>query len=635
MGSGASQSGGMAVRQQMGAAGYEHVWKSDFKAKRENYWSISASANHTDSPRSSWQSTETFLTGTSSTQTNSKRSSRDHQLKTPLDFTAFINLSPKNTLFLTAHAEYAGTETSNNTELQTYETSVLINTQRYHSIGFSRGLSTSAEAHLTHYTPKGALGTKVNINYSDTKAHGNSLGEYSYLHPSAVSALGGSSSVKRPLGPSVPAESSSPSPIIDRQSYEAPHRHLTAAVQFALSHAFTKQAMFHANWKTAYDHNYRDEQRWRADEIDTGNSFHRVDDQWLNEFRSDVNLTLGKFTLKPALALALRHERTSYRRGRLDTLACRNLLLPQPSLDITFRIRKQMTLKGSISFAAIPSQLTDALSYTDDTNPLYILQGNPALHTSHTLASSLRYNFLLPRATQAFGIAVNYAKTYNPIATVLHYNSTTGAYRAQKQNVRGGNSWGATLTYDRSLAKNLQFQNTLSENWNASYGLLTMVDEQAGISYNRQQSSHLRDRLGLIYDIDHLTVSSFHEFNWERYAYSDAAQETGNIFRYSTQLNVRYHLKQWTFILDPHFYLNRGYLSEAMNNNLFVLNGEVRYKFLKNRAELIFAVRDLLNKETDYSSVITATSHTESGRSFLHHYATLTFRYKLEPKKKM
>ena len=86
--------------------------------------------------------------------------------------------------------------------------------------------------------------------------------------------------------------------------------------------------------------------------------------------------------------------------------------------------------------------------------------------------------------------------------------------------------------------------------------------------------------------------------------------------------------------LDPHFYLNRGYLSDAMNNNLFVLNGEVSFKFLKNRAELILAARDLLNKETDYSSVITATTHTESGQSFLHHYATLTFRYKLEAKKK-
>jgi hypothetical protein len=56
---------------------------------------------------------------------------------------------------------------------------------------------------------------------------------------------------------------------------------------------------------------------------------------------------------------------------------------------------------------------------------------------------------------------VNYAKTYDPIGTVLHYNSQTGGYRAQKQNVRGGNSWGGELSYDRTFAKNLQFQKVI------------------------------------------------------------------------------------------------------------------------------------------------------------------------------
>ena len=113
----------------------------------------------------------------------------------------------------------------------------------------------------------------------------------------------------------------------------------------------------------------------------------------------------------------------------------------------------------------------------------------------------------------------------------------------------------------------------------------------------------------------------------------DAAQETEKVFRYATQLKVRYHYRQWTFALDPHFYLNRGYRSDAMNNNLLVLNAEVSCKFLKNRASLILAARDLLNQETDYSSSISATTHSESGKSLLHHFVTLTFRYKLERKK--
>ncbi len=602
-----AQSGGTAVRQQMGAAGYKHVWQPQFKAKRENYWSLSASANHTDRPQSEWENVQTFLPGTSPTQTNSRRTSYEHQFKTPLDFSAFVNLSPKNTLYLSAHADYGQSETSNEAELQTYENTVPINTRHYHSADFSRGLTTAAEAQLTHYTPKGALGTKVNINYSDTKAHGNSSGEYHYLQTSTQTT--------------------------DLQRFEAPHRHLAAAVQFALSHAFTKQVMFHANLKTAYDHKFRDEQRWRAGVIDGDNSFDRVDDQWSGEFRSGVNLTLRKLSLKPVLSTQMLSQRTSYRRAALDTVARRSLLLPRPSLELTYRVAKQQALKATASYVATPSQLIDCIAYRDDTNPLYIIEGNPDLTTTRTLNASLRYNFMLAHGSQAFAFTMDYAKTYDPIGTVLHYNSQTGGYRARKQNVRGGNSWGASVKYDRTLAKNLQFQSTLSEHRNASYGILTIVDEQKGLTYNRQQSSHLRERLGLIYEIDHLTVSSFHDFNWERYAYSDAAQKTENIFRYSTQLNVRYRFKQWTFTLDPHFYLNRGYLSDAMNNNLFVLNAEVTYKFLKERAELMLSARDLLNKETDYNSTISATSHTEGGERFLHSYVTLSLRYRWDPKK--
>lgn len=607
MGSFGREEGGTPVRQQMGAAGYKHAWRPSFKVKRENYLTLSASASHTDRPQSSWENTRTFLPGTTPTQTDSQRESYEHQFKVPLDFSAFLNLTPKNTLFLTAHADYGQSETSNSTEEQTHENGVAINTRQHRSQDCSRGLTVSAEAQLTHYIPKGAMGVKANVSYSDKKAHGNSLGEYHYLQTATLAT--------------------------DSQSYESPHRHLAAAMQLALSHAFTKQAMFHANWQTAFDHNFRDEQRWRNSTADANNSFRRTDSQWQNELKTDATLTLRKLTLKPVLSVAILSQHTAYRRAALDTVARRSLLLLLPSLELTYRIRKQMSLKVHLAYDEHPADLMDCIAYTDDTNPLFVYEGNPNLTTGSTLNAGLRYNFMLARGSQAFGISVNYAKTYDPIGTVLHYNSLTGGYRAQKQNVRGGSSWGGELSYDRSLGKHLQLQNTLSENWNASYGILTVVDEQAGLSYNRQQSLFLRERLGLIYEAEGLTVSSFHDFNWERYAYSDAAQETENVFRYATQLKVRYHYRQWTFALDPHFYLNRGYRSDAMNNNLFVLNAEVSCKFLKNRASLILAARDLLNKETDYTSAITATTNTESGKSYLHHFVTLTFRYKLERKK--
>lgn len=43
---------------------------------------------------------------------------------------------------------------------------------------------------------------------------------------------------------------------------------------------------------------------------------------------------------------------------------------------------------------------------------------------------------------------------------------------------------------------------------------------------------------------------------------------------------------------------------------------------------------DLFNRDTNNYSDVTATSRTEGGSSFLHHYVSLTFNYKFDAKKK-
>ena len=248
------------------------------------------------------------------------------------------------------------------------------------------------------------------------------------------------------------------------------------------------------------------------------------------------------------------------------------------------------------------------------------------------------------RGSQSLGIELRYARDYDPIATVLHYNSQTGGYRSWKSNMRGGSRWEGSIDYDRSLAKNLQMKNLLSGQWGTSYGLLTLVDEATGLTYNRQDRSNLRNRLTLTYDVSPWRAELMQEFIWNNYAYSDAAQPVQNIFRYEAALRLRYTLKNWKFTLDPQLYVNRGYLAPAMNDTPFLLNAGVAYKFvggkgallrhLNNRAEVSLYARDLLNRNRQHSSAITATSHTEGGESSLHSYVTLTLRYRWDPPKK-
>jgi hypothetical protein len=160
------------------------------------------------------------------------------------------------------------------------------------------------------------------------------------------------------------------------------------------------------------------------------------------------------------------------------------------------------------------------------------------------------------------------------------------------------------------------------------------VDDAKGLTYNRQRSSDLEERLELEYADGPLTLRLNQNFDWHRYTYSDAAQPCQNIYNYSTELNTQYELKSWTFQFLPTFHLDRGYMADWMNINRFLLNASISYKLLKNKARLILYADDIFNRDTRYHSSVTATTRTEGGTSFLHHYISLTFNYKLDAKKK-
>ncbi|MBQ8969032.1 MAG: carboxypeptidase regulatory-like domain-containing protein [Bacteroidaceae bacterium] len=646
-----------ATRQQMGNVGYKHAWKGFEGATRDSYWALVAGANHRDTPHSRWEHAQTYLPGTQPTETDTEERTDEHHLSTPLDFASRIDLSPNTRMQWNATLAYEQDEQTADRQQRTF--SLPLREGRggtaasYQSASHSDGLSVKVQNKFLHMLDKGMLGAGLDVDYRHRKERGSSLGTYHYLQDGTTT--------------------------LDAQRFRAPADNLSLDLHLAAMQTVGKKATLAAQWTTAYGYTFRDEQRWRADTLDLANSLHRRDNLWRNELELMAQLTLGKFSLQPSLMLTHRHEQSDYKRGMgypavplasppsqggagggsagVDTLARRNLLLTTPMFEVDYRLAQQQGLKALVSYVATPSQLIDGIAYTDDTNPLYITEGNPGLRTSHTLSASLTYNLMRTRGSQSLGIELRYARDYDPIATVLHYNSQTGGYRSWKSNVRGGSRWEGSIDYDRSLAKNLQMKNLLSGQWGTSYGLLTLVDEATGLTYNRQARSNLRDRLALTYDASPWRAELMQEFTWNNYTYSDAAQPVQNIFRYEAALRLRYTLRNWKFTLDPQLYVNRGYLAPAMNDTPFLLNAGVSYKFshsersssgtsgssggkgsllrhLSNRAEVSLYARDLLNRNRRHSSTITATSHTEGGESSLHSYVTLTLRYRWDPPKK-
>ena len=599
------------IRQQMGAVGYSHLWKPAFKVDRPNNWSISGGASHTDERRDSWENRQTFLSGTMATESDQTSSNYQHDMKIPVDIGSFFNLSTNTKLDIDANITFYRGRTMTENKQQTYELATpdaVTNSSDYHSIATEEGFSTNVKARLGSLLGKTEFGASVSLTYDNMKRDGESTGIYQYFQSGTTQT--------------------------DRQHYHAPTHRLTADASLQARHAFGKNLSAMASWQTTYNNNFRDEQRHRADTLDTANSLRRDDDSWRNTLCLEANLTQGKFSAKPMLDLTHWHEQSDYRRGSLDTLARRDLLLVTPKLDLTYRLQKQTRLNSYISYTSDRPDLIDCIGYRDDTNPLYVTMGNPDLKTAHTLSASVGLSSMLTHANQVLNFSVDYSKNYNPIGTILHYNSQTGAYRAQKQNVRGGERWGASFTYERDLGGGFHLRNDFSEGYGQSYGIMTLVDDATGVTYNRQHSSDLSERLNLQYRNGSFFLFLGQTFGWHHYTYSDAAQPRQNIYNYRAAFTFSYKLKTWEFQFIPDFFLDRGYMSDAMNTNRFLCNARVSYKFLKNKASLILYAQDLFNRDTHNYSDVTATSRTEGGSSFLHHYVSLTFNYKFDAKKK-
>jgi hypothetical protein len=599
------------IRQQTGAVGYSHLWKPVFKADRPSYWSINGGANHTDQRRDTWENRQNYLPGTTATETDQTGSNYQHDLKVPVDFSSFLNLNSDTRMDIDANITYHRGRNAKENKQRTFDLAnpdAMTNASDYHSLATEEGFSTNVRANLNSLLGKTELGASASLTYDNKKSDGESTGLYQYFQSGTTQT--------------------------DRQHYHAPNHHLTADASVQARHAFGKNLSAMARWQTNYDKNFCDEQRHRADTLDLANSLRRDDDTWRNTFYIEANITQGKFSAKPRLDLTHWHEQTDYRRGRLDTLARRNLLLATPELELTYRLQKQTRLSSRITYSSNRPDLIDCIGYRDDTNPLYVTMGNPDLKTSHMLSASLGLSSMLTHASQVLNFSVDYSKDYDPISTILHYNSQTGAYHAQKQNVRDGERWGASLSYERDLGGGFHIRNYISEGYGQSYGIMTLVDEDTGITYNRQRSSDLSEQLNLQYTSGPFFLFLQQNFAWHHYTYSDAAQPRQNIYNYRAAFTFSYKLKTWEFLFIPDFFLDRGYMSDAMNTNRFLFNARISYQFLKNKASLILYAKDLFNRSTNNFSDVTATSRTEGGSSFLHHYVSLTFNYKFDAKKK-
>ena len=318
-----------------------------------------------------------------------------------------------------------------------------------------------------------------------------------------------------------------------------------------------------------------------------------------------------------------------YRGIYVDTV--RNVTNLTPTIDFHYKFSEQSNIWVHYRGDTRQPDITQLLDITDDSNPLYITQGNPGLKPQFTNSLNVYYNNYIQKYKRSIVLFANYRHIRNSISNFVRYNEETGGSISRPENING--NWNA----DGGFNFNTALDSTA--HWNV--GTDTRVRYNNYVSYVAQKKSdaevnttrtlNLNERLNASFRNDWLEVMLDGSVNYQHSR--NELQPTANLdtwrFSYGGQVLVRLPLG---FELSTNIHENsrRGYNDPSSNTNELIWNGQMSKTFLKSKT-LVVALNfyDLLGQQSNYERWINATGRSDTRYNSVNSYAMLHVRYRL------
>ncbi len=385
---------------------------------------------------------------------------------------------------------------------------------------------------------------------------------------------------------------------------------------------------------------YRDWEPWAAD---VGGNLQSPDylDRNLSRFSEYKNYTHN-------LRLTLRHKEESYdynlgflvqpqhsnfiqdyRGVYVDTV--RNVTNLTPTIDFHYKFNDQSNLWLHYRGDTRQPEMTQLLDITDDSNPLYITQGNPGLKPQFTNSLNAYYNTYIARYKRSIVVYANYRHIRNAISNLVRYNPDTGGSISRPENINGNWNVNGGFTFNTALDSaahwNIGTDTRVRYNNYVSY----VAQQRADAEKNTTRTVNINERLTGGYRNDWLEISLDGNVNFQHSR--NELQPTANLdtwqFNYGGQFLVRLPL-DFEVSMNLHERSRRGYNDPSMNTNELLWNGQVSKSFLKNKS-LIVALNfyDLLGQQSNYERWVSATGRSDTQYNSVNSYAMLHVRYRL------
>ncbi|MGX8696451.1 MAG: hypothetical protein ACSW8D_08705, partial [Prevotella sp.] len=308
---------------------------------------------------------------------------------------------------------------------------------------------------------------------------------------------------------------------------------------------------------------------------DPGNSY----DSELQTYKAGISLHLARYQHVPAtknmplegdvnfldlyLNVTPMHERLSYQRGPLDTLATRNTFRFEPELRIhLFAKKTRNPTLIRLYHTEYNAPLVSLLSIRDDANPLVVRLGNPDLK-AYTSQSTLEAEYKdIRSARHNFHVSGFYGYLHNKVSEAVSINPATGIYTYRPESVHG--------CYDIRVKGGIFYTLDKNKYWT--------VESNADVLFNHwldhmmlagETESHvnavntltLRDNAYIQYNKGTLNIRATGDIRWRHSEGKMYDFETLNATDFQYGLSARYTLPRLntTLSADGNMYSRRGY----------------------------------------------------------------------------
>ena len=339
-------------------------------------------------------------------------------------------------------------------------------------------------------------------------------------------------------------------------------------------------------------------------------------------------------------SVPIRHESLDYQRGRLDTLATQNTLFVNTSASFRHASESgKHDFRIHASHKRSAPNLSDRITYRDDSQPLVVKLGNPDLKSSVTSNFGIDYSNKAGKNQQQWHVGTSADFYHRQTAQSASYDPVSGVYTYQPMNVKGAYRLNAKFDFSRTIDKNRYW--TWQTNADAGYHHSVdhaMLTGMTASEENVVNTLTLHDNAYIQYNKGTLNIRATGDIRWRHSEGKMYNFETLNATDFQYGLSARYTLPRLntTLSADGNMYSRCGYGSSELNTDDFVLNASVSQPFFKGKLIVRIEAFDLLHQLSNTQYTVNAQGRTETWYRSLPHYVMLhlVYHWNKNPKKK-